>query len=335
MLVRFFAPLRLIGGLLVTFLALGCISTHAQSQTKPPLADKQEPPLLVDHEPVYITVRIFQARAKKGTYQDLNDQVFKFDTSFLTSYEKWVTGLKKAYPEFKIELLKTTPMRILKSPRPGTVIFGDPKGRRFEFNVYAANGAIAGTKPGTSLIFEAEFFSGISQLDKPISLAIHPVEAAEEGMTYFFTKQQLGLEAKDYVTFIRPDASPKAFEDEHFYLIFTASVSFKKPAETARSLNDKQSADLQASATKKVEPTLPEAVSQMGLKGSVQVTVEIGPDGRVTSADVVKSSLPEANDVALAAARKWEFPVSVFAESKQPVKGTLNFNFTPPPSTSK
>ncbi len=150
----------------------------------------------------------------------------------------------------------------------------------------------------------------------------------------------MGLEAENYVSFIRPGASEKTFEDEHIFFIFVASVSFKKPVETVRVLDGKQSADLQAGATKKVEPTLPAEVRQMGLKGSIQVSVEIGPDGRVTSADVVKSSLPEANDATITAARQWEFPASVLAEGKKPVRGMLTFNFTPPPpkpaaSTSK
>src|SRR2546425_7931675 len=140
LLVRLFAPLRFAGGLLIAFLALGYVSFHAQSQTKQPSQDKQDQ-MLVDQEPVYVTVRIFQARAKKGAYQDLSDQVFRLPTAKLTDYEKWVTGLKKAYPEFKIELLKTTPLRVLKSPKPGVVAFSDEKGRRFEFRVFAANGA--------------------------------------------------------------------------------------------------------------------------------------------------------------------------------------------------
>ena len=143
MLVRLFAPLRLVGGLLVAFLALGFVSLQAQSPTKQPSADKQEP-MLVDQEPVYVTVRIFQARAKKDAYQDLSDQVFKLPTAKLTDHEKWVTGLKKAYPEFKIELLRATPLRILKSPKPGVVAFGDQKVNSYEFHVSAANGNSSG-----------------------------------------------------------------------------------------------------------------------------------------------------------------------------------------------
>ncbi len=323
MLFRLCAPLRFVGGLLVAFLALGSVSLHAQSQTK-----KED--MLVDHEPVYVTVRIFQARAKKGAYRDLSDQVFRLPTAKLTDYEKWVTGLNNAYPEFKIELLQATPLRILKSPKPGVVLFRDQKGRSLEFHILAANGTGDGTTPGTSLILEVEYHQGSDKARPPVSLAIQPFEA-EEGMTYFFTNQQLGLQTQDYVSLIRSGAEPKAFEDEHIYLIFAASYSLKEPVDTARVLDGKQSADLRAGATKKVEPTLPEAVRQMGLTGNVQVSVEIGPEGRVTSADVVKSSLPEANDAAIAAARQWEFPVSVLAGSKKPVRGVLTFNFTPPP----
>lgn len=322
MLFRLFAPLRFIGGLLVAFLALGSVSLHAQALPK-------QDEMLVDHEPVYVTVRVFQARAKKDAY-DLSDQMFKLPTAKLTCYENWVTGLTKAYPDFKIELLQTTPLTVVKSPKPGIVAFGDRNKRSFEFHVLAANGINGGTEPGTSIILEAEYHYGNDQIRKPVSLAIKPFDA-EEGMTYFFTNKNMGLEAGDYVNFMRPGAAAKAFEDEHIFFIFVASVSFKKPVETLRVLDSKQSADLQAGATKKVEPTLPEEVCQLGLKGSIQVSVEIGPDGRVTSADVVKSSLPEANDATIAAARQWEFPASVLGESKTPVKGRLTFNLTPPP----
>jgi TonB family protein len=65
---------------------------------------------------------------------------------------------------------------------------------------------------------------------------------------------------------------------------------------------------------------------QAKLAGKVRVSVEISPEGRVTSANVVSSSVPELNKEVIAAARKWEFSKALFAENKQPITGLLGFN---------
>ena len=59
----------------------------------------------------------------------------------------------------------------------------------------------------------------------------------------------------------------------------------------------------------------------------MRVRVEISAEGKVTSANIHASTFPEMNADALAAARQWEFPASLFAEDKNPVTGFLLFNF--------
>ena len=316
MLVSIFAPLRLISGLFVALLVLGGVSVRAQSSTEQGQDDPQ-------HEPVYVSLRVFQARVKKDEYKDLSNQVFKLPTAALTSDEKWMRAINKAYPEFKIELLRAQEARIFKSPKPAMILLGRPY-RTFQFRLSAASSVGDGKTPGLTLLSEVELHYGNDKTYPPLSLAIHPIEA-EEGATYFFTDNALGLDAPSYSELIRPGSTQKAFENEYFFFVFAFSASVKKPVETARVLDDKQSANLQSSATKSPQPTVPEAVLKNGLSGNVKVNVEITPDGRVARAEILDSALPEVNDEVLAVARQWEFPLSAFAENKKPIKCVLTF----------
>jgi TonB family protein len=284
------------------------------------------------HTPVYITVRIFQGRAKKGSAQDLSDQVFRLQTANLTSYEKWIGGLKKAYPGLDIALIQTYPVRVYKSPRPAIISFGQKTARHLEMHVSAALSPGDGHKPGLTIIPEVEVHFGNDRIYRPISLAIQPFEA-EEGMTYFFTNQTLALDPRTYVAYFRPGARPKPFEDDAIFMVFALSIEPGDPAATARIFDEKQSVSLQASAMKKVQPTLPEEIRQLG--GTVQVRVEVGSDGKVAHANVFNSTLPEANQQSVAAAEQWEFSASTFAEDKKPIRGLLTFNFTAPEPTPK
>ena len=276
--------------------------------------------------PIYVTARVFQARAKKGSQLDLSDQVFRLRTDGLTDYEKWVTGLKKAYPQVEIELLSTHALRVFKSPRPAIVYFGNKRERNLELVVNAAGSYGDGTTPGVTLVPQVEYHFGINDKSKPISLAIQAFEA-EDGMTYFFTGKPLQIDPQSYVTFIRPGAPRKAFEGEDIFLLFAVSVELKEVPAAARVLDEQQSAAFQARATKKVQPDWPAGLQPAGLGGKVEVRVEVSPDGRVAKANVFNSSLPEANSQVIAAVRQWEFPKHLFAEDKKPVSGLLTFNF--------
>ena len=53
---------------------------------------------------------------------------------------------------------------------------------------------------------------------------------------------------------------------------------------------------------------------------------DISPEGKVTKANIAYSTLPEANQEAITAARQWEFPASLFATDQNPITGFLSFN---------
>ncbi len=61
--------------------------------------------------------------------------------------------------------------------------------------------------------------------------------------------------------------------------------------------------------TKSVTPSYPPAAQAVGQRGIVIVQLLVGPDGKVVSADVVRS-VPPFDDAALTAVRQWEYEVT-------------------------
>lgn len=288
-------------------------------------------------QPIFVTTRIFQLKAKRGSYGELNEQVFQLRTASLGEYEQWLKQLQKTYPGFDIALLRTDTKRVFRTSKPASVaLVQQPDGRRIELQMFGAQSYGDGVKPGTTLIPEVALrFGGRQDSNKPLTFAIQPLEVAH-GMTYFFSPPSLKLNSGDYVKFVRPNAPPASYDGQDVYLLFAFSVEFDKATTPARLFDDRQSTQLQEGATKKVQPEAPAALRQAGLNGSVRVQVEISPAGKVTSATVHSSSFPEMNAAALAAARQWEFPTSLFAEDKHPITGFLTFNFpASPPSAEK
>src|SRR5262249_30234195 len=102
-----------------------------------------------------------------------------------------------------------------------------------------------------------------------------------------------------------------------------------------RPLDEQQSAELQQQAAKKIQPEIPAALRETGMSGYVRANVEISPEGKVISANVHFSTFPEMNAEVIAAARRWEFPATLFAEDKNPITGYLTFNFAAATSPSK
>jgi TonB family protein len=278
-----------------------------------------------DTRPIYITTRIFQARVKDGTQPDLSDQVFKLTTASLNDYDKWVNGLQKAYPGAEVALLETYNHRIMRSPRGAVVTFGDAAGRKLQLMLSAATSVGDGVTPGQTIIPAVEVHFGNDMKYPPLSLAILPFEA-ESGKTYFFLPPTLSLGAGDYAKFIRPASPAESLNGFKYFIIFALSIELEQPPKAPRAFDDKQSVALQAEATRKVEPEIPDKVRQTKLAGKVRVSVEISPEGRVTTANVVSSSVPELNKEVIAAARQWEFSKSLFAENKQPITGLLGFS---------
>jgi TonB family protein len=278
--------------------------------------------------PIYVTARVFQIKAKRGGYEDLNSQVFKMKTAKLTDYENWMNAFKKTYPGFDTALLRTDSKRVFRTARPTIISMGKrPDGRAIDITISAAQSVGDGTTPGTTLVPEINLHFGNDRVKKPVAYAIHHLEV-ESGSTYFFTASNLKLNSTDYVGFVRPNAPARPFDDKDIFLVFAFSVDLDKTTKPPRVLDEQQSAELQQRAAKKVQPEIPAALRDAGMSGFVRANVEISPEGKVTSANIHYSTFPEMNDEVIAAARQWEFPATLFAEDKNPINSYLTFNFT-------
>ncbi len=277
--------------------------------------------------PIYVTARVFQMKAKRGSYQDLSDQVFRMKTASLSDHEKWLNAFKKTYPGFDIALLRTEPTRVYRTSKPAVISLGKrPDGRDIEIIIYGAQSIGDGVTPGTNLIPEVGLHFGDDRLYKPVTFAIQPIEV-ESGNTYFFTATILKLSSTDYVKFVRQNAPVEPFDGNDILLLFAFSVDLDKTMRPARFFDERQSVELQQQAMKKAQPEVPAALREAGLGGFIRVRVEISPEGKVTGANIHSSSFPEMNGAAMAAARQWEFPSTLFAENKNPITGFLTFSF--------
>lgn len=286
-------------------------------------------------KPIYVTARIFQMKAKRGSYQDLSDQVFKMKTASLSDHEKWLNAFKKTYPGFDIALLITEPTRVYRTSKPAVVSLGKrPDSRDIEIIIYGAQSIGDGVTPGTNLISEIGLHFGNDRVYKPVTFAIQPIEV-ESGNTYFFTAPHLKLGPADYIELVRPNAPTGPFDGDDIFLIFALSVDLDKTTKPARYFDERESVGLQRQATKTAQPEVTATLREAGLGGFIRVRVEISPEGKVTGASIHHSTFPEMNDATLAAARQWEFPPTLFAENKNPITGFLTFSFAAQTPTPK
>lgn len=318
------------GGRSLALLCLTLLALPAFAQTTPETTE-------ISIQPIFVTARVFQLKAKRGSYDELNEQVFQMRTASLNAHEEWLKQLQKTYPGFDIALLRTEAKRVFRTSKPAIIALAtQPDGRYIELQIVGAQSYGDGVKPGTTIVPEISLrFGGSQEINKPLTFIIRPLEVSS-GMTYFFSPPNLILTPTDYVKFVRPNAPAANFDGQDIFLLFAFSVEMDKAPTPARLFNDRESAKLQESATKKVQPELLEGLRQAGLNGAVRVQVEISPTGKVTSANVYSSTFPEINAAALAAARQWEFPTTLFAEDNKPITGLLTFNFPPaPPGAGK
>ena len=185
-----------------------------------------------------------------------------------------------------------------------------------------------GVTPGTSVVSILNLQYGKDQSVKPITYSVTPLEV-EHGMTYFYLIKQVRFEGTDYVRFLRPNESIEKFAGKSYYLVLAISVELDKAYTPPRYLDERQSGRLQEEASKKVALPLTDDIRKVGLNGMVRVRVEIGRDGKVTQANVTYSTVPEVNELAVATARQWEFPESLFATDQNPVTGFISFTIPP------
>src|SRR5262249_18632501 len=232
-----------------------------------------------------------------------SSQVFKMKTTKLTEYENWMNAFKKTYPEFNVALLKTDSRRVFRTAKPNVISLGkQPDGRDIEIILYGAQSPGDGTTPGTTIIPEISLHFGNDRIYKPLTYAIQHLEV-EGGTTYFFTSPSLKMSSADYVKFVRPNAPAGQFDGNDIYLVFAFSIDLDKTTQPARYRDERQAAELQQQASKKVQPDAPAALREAGMGGYVRVNIEISPEGKVTSVNVHNSTFPEMNSEVIAAAR--------------------------------
>jgi TonB family protein len=277
--------------------------------------------------PIWVTVRIFQLTAPQGKYQPPTDQVFRVPNESHSDEARWMTSLKKTYPDFTPSVLHTSLQRIFRTSKSARVRFGQLALNSLEVVLNGAQSPGENGKPGTTLVTEINFNESDAREAKPITHTIQPIEV-ESGKTYFFASRSLKLSGEKYTGFVRQNAPGKVFTNEDAFFVFAFAVDLDKRPANVQYFTERTSIALQNDATKKVQPTLPAALQQNGLTGKITVNVEITPDGKVAKAITHTSNYPEANEYVVAAARQWEFPTTLFAQKKLPISGLLTFEIS-------
>lgn len=315
------------------FVLLTAALPVAGQEVKPP--PRTEPPSEAAYvtefglRPIYLNISVFQLETVAGTNPDLTDQVFRMRSSSLQDYDKWTRAFSKTYPGHKVSLLKLERRRVFRTATPTFVpITRQFEGRTMSLEINGAQSPGDGVTPGTSLVTILNQQYGSDQSVKPITYWIMPLEV-EHGMTYFYLIKQLRFEATDYVRFLRPNESIEKFSGKSYYLVLAISVDLDKTYSPPRYFDERQSSKLQEEASRKAPLALPEDIRKAGLSGMVRVRVEIGRDGKVTQANVTYSTVPEANEAAVATARQWQFAESLFATDQNPVTGFISFTVPP------
>jgi TonB family protein len=315
--------------LLVALPLLAASPTRGQAQKPAPQAADTESLTDFGNRPIFINLSVFQLEVDAAADPDLTDQVFRMKTSSLQDYDKWMRTFGKTYPGHKVSLLKQESRRIFRTAKPALIsISKQVDGRSIILEINGAQSPGDGVKPGTSLVSILNLQFGSDQSIKPISYSITPLEV-DHGMTYFYMVKSLRMASADYARFLRPGEASEAFDSKNYYLIFGISVDIDQTTVPPRYYDERQSAKLQEDATKKVPLPLPDGVQKLGLSGLIRLKVDIGNDGKVSRANVAYSTLPEANQEAIAAARQWEFPTSLFATDQNPITGFITFTVPP------
>lgn len=279
--------------------------------------------------PIFLNVNLFQLEVDATSDPELTDQIFKMKTASLQEHEKWIRTFGKTYPGHPVSLLKLESRRVFRTSKPSLVsLTRQVDGRSMVLEINGAQSPGDGVTPGTSLVTILNLQFGNDQLVKPVTYSITPMEV-EHGMTYFYLVKQLRLSGLDYVRFLRPNEAAENFATKNYYLIIAISVDLDQTPIPPRYFDERQSASLQEQAAKKVELTVPEPVAKSGLSGLIRVRVDVAPDGKVSRANIAYSTLPEANQEAIAAARQWEFPVTLFASDQNPITTFITFNVQP------
>ena len=118
--------------------------------------------------PIFVTTRIFQIKAKRDSYAEPSSQVFRMSTTSLVEHDQWMKSLKKTYPGFEIDLLRTDARKVFRTSKPTTIsLVKQSDGRDIELQMFGAQSIGDGVTPGTTLIPEIALHFGNDQVNKP------------------------------------------------------------------------------------------------------------------------------------------------------------------------
>src|SRR4030095_12210665 len=133
--------------------------------------------------PFMVTTRVYEMRAKPGSYKDITDQLFKLRSTSFVDEEKIISNFAKVFPGFDFALLKSSRLRVNRTSKGTALNVGKNQNRSLDLVHYGANSPGVGNKPGTSLVIELNLTYGRPEA---ISYSILTVED-EDSMTYFFS----------------------------------------------------------------------------------------------------------------------------------------------------
>ncbi len=328
---RFHSLLTISGLLLACMILMPATAVIAQDQSS-----KQDNSLDdISLRPIFVTIRTFQMTAPKGSFRELNDQTFKMSTESLSDYDQWMKSLKKIYPEFEVGLLRTDTRKVFRTSKPAILsLVKQADGRDIEVQLFGAQSVGDGVTPGTTLITEVGLHFPNAQANKPVTYAVNHLDV-EHGKTYFFVAKQMRLSPDDYVRFVRPTATPESMQGKETFLLFAFSVDLDKTAQPVRLIDERQSLEFQNRATNKPVPEVPANLREAGLGGNVRVRVEISSEGKISNTNIHYSSFPEMNEKAIASAKEWEFPKTLFETDKNPITCFITFSFPAQPPARK
>jgi TonB family protein len=111
------------------------------------------------------------------------------------------------------------------------------------------------------------------------------------------------------------------------FLIFVAVQA--QPAQTEDQVYEFVTVDVKPVITRDTEPIYPQGAIDAGVEGTVVVSIVVGKDGSVTSAEIF-SSIPELDNAALQAARSKVFSPGIVGGSPVSTKMNIPIRFVLP-----
>jgi TonB family protein len=116
-------------------------------------------------------------------------------------------------------------------------------------------------------------------------------------------------------------------------LVLTVVAAQAQPAQTEDQVYEFVTVDVKPEITRDAEPIYPQGAIDAGVEGTVVVSIVVGKDGSVTSAEIF-SSIPELDNSALQAARSKVFSPGIVGGSPVSTKMNIPIRFVLPNAAS-